>query len=84
MFNEVNPGFGGQSFIENTFSKLSRLKDLIKQTKSNALIEIDGGVTSKNAKKLTKLGADILVAGSYIFKSKNPSNTIDTLSTIVN
>ena len=80
----VNPGFGGQSFIENTFSKLSRLKDLIKQTKSNALIEIDGGVTSKNAKKLTKLGADILVAGSYIFKSKNPSNTIDALSTIVN
>ena len=80
----VNPGFGGQSFIENTFNKLSRLKDLIKQTKSNALIEIDGGVTSKNAKKLTKLGADILVAGSYIFKSKNPSNTIDTLSTIVN
>ena len=80
----VNPGFGGQSFIENTFSKLSRLKNLIKQTKSNALIEIDGGVTSKNAKKLTKLGADILVAGSYIFKSKNPSNTIDTLSTIVN
>lgn len=80
----VNPGFGGQSFIENTFSKLSRLNDLIKQTKSNALIEIDGGVTSKNAKKLTKLGADILVAGSYIFKSKNPSNTIDTLSTIVN
>ena len=80
----VNPGFGGQSFIENTFSKLSRLKDLIKQTKSNALIEVDGGVTSKNAKKLTKLGADILVAGSYIFKSKNPSNTIDTLSTIVN
>ncbi len=80
----VNPGFGGQSFIENTFSKLSRLKDLIKQTKSNALIEIDGGVTSKNAKKLTKLGADILVAGSYIFKSKNPSNTIDTLSTIIN
>ena len=48
----VNPGFGGQSFIENTFNKLSRLKDLIKQTKSNALIEIDGGVTSKNAKKL--------------------------------
>ena len=80
----VNPGFGGQSFIENTFNKLSRLKDLIKQTKSNALIEIDGGVTSKNAKKLTKLGADILVAGSYIFKSKNPSNTIDTLSTIIN
>ena len=80
----VNPGFGGQSFIENTFNKLSRLKDLIKQTKSNALIEIDGGVTSKNAKKLTKLGADILVAGSYIFKSKNPSNTIDTLSKIVN
>ena len=80
----VNPGFGGQSFIENTFNKLSRLKDLIKQTKSNALIEIDGGVTSKNAKKLTKLGADILVAGSYIFKSKNPSNTIDNLSTIVN
>ena len=80
----VNPGFGGQSFIENTFDKLSRLKDLIKKTKSKALIEIDGGVTSKNAKKLTKLGADILVAGSYIFKSKNPSNTIDNLSTIVN
>lgn len=80
----VNPGFGGQSFIENTFDKLCRLKDLIKKTKSKALIEIDGGVTSKNASKLTKLGADILVAGSYIFKSKNPSNTIDNLSSIVN
>ncbi len=80
----VNPGFGGQSFIENTYDKLSRLKDLIKKTKSNTLIEIDGGVTSKNASKLTKLGADVLVAGSYIFKSKNPSNTINNLSSIVN
>jgi len=80
----VNPGFGGQSFIENTYDKLSRLKDLIKKTKSNTLIEIDGGVTSKNASKLTKLGADVLVAGSYIFKSKNPSYTINNLSSIVN
>ena len=80
----VNPGFGGQSFIENTYDKLIRLKDLIKKTKSNTLIEIDGGVTSKNASKLTKLGADVLVAGSYIFKSKNPSNTINNLSSIVN
>lgn len=80
----VNPGFGGQSFIESTYDKLSRLKDLIKKTKSNTLIEIDGGVTSKNASKLTKLGADVLVAGSYIFKSKNPSNTINNLSSIVN
>ena len=80
----VNPGFGGQSFIENTYDKLSRLKDLIKKTKSNTLIEIDGGVTSKNASKLTELGADVLVAGSYIFKSKNPSYTINNLSSIVN
>ena len=80
----VNPGFGGQSFVENTYDKLSRLKDLIKKTKSNTLIEIDGGVTSKNASKLTELGADVLVAGSYIFKSKNPSYTINNLSSIVN
>ncbi len=80
----VNPGFGGQSFIENTYDKLSRLKDLIKKTKSNTLIEIDGGVTSENASKLTELGADVLVAGSYIFKSKNPSYTINNLSSIVN
>ena len=79
----VNPGFGGQSFIENTFSKLSRLKDLIKQP-IKCSHRNRWGVTSKNAKKLTKLGADILVAGSYIFKSKNPSNTIDNLSSIVN
>ena len=75
----VNPGFGGQSFIENTYNKIKALKDLIKRKGASAKIEIDGGVTSSNAKKLIEFGADILVAGSYIFKNENPTKTIDEL-----
>ena len=75
----VNPGFGGQSFIENTFEKVKELKDLIQSTGSECQIEIDGGVTNKNAKKLVQAGANILVAGSYVFKSSNPTKTISKL-----
>ena len=76
----VNPGFGGQSFIENTFDKVKELKDLIQSTGSDCQIEIDGGVTNENAKKLVQAGANILVAGSYVFKSSNPTETISKLS----
>ena len=76
----VNPGFGGQSFIENTFEKVKELKELIQSTGSDCQIEIDGGVTNKNAKKLVEVGANILVAGSYVFKSSNPIETISKLS----
>ena len=75
----VNPGFGGQSFIENTYNKIKALKDLIKRKGASAKIEIDGGVTSSNAKKLIEFGADILVAGSYIFKNENPTKIIGEL-----
>jgi ribulose-phosphate 3-epimerase len=75
----VNPGFGGQSFIENTYEKVSKLKDLIKRSNSKAIIEIDGGVNSGNAKKLVNAGADVLVAGSFVFKSENPMQTISNL-----
>ena len=80
----VNPGFGGQSFIDSTYQKVKDLKLLIDKYKSKALIEIDGGVNSENAKKLTEHGADVLVAGSFVFKSDNPTNTISTLSTLIN
>jgi len=80
----VNPGFGGQSFIENTYQKVDDLKSLINKKNSKALIEIDGGVTSENAKKLVEKGADVLVAGSFVFKSDNPAETISTLSNLIN
>jgi ribulose-phosphate 3-epimerase len=75
----VNPGFGGQSFIENTFDKVKELKELIQSSESSCQIEIDGGVTNKNAKKLVEAGANILVAGSYVFKSNNPAETISKM-----
>ena len=75
----VNPGFGGQSFIENTFEKVKELKELIQSTGADCQIEIDGGVTNKNAKKLVEAGANILVAGSYVFKSNNPAETISKM-----
>jgi ribulose-phosphate 3-epimerase len=75
----VNPGFGGQKFIENTYSKVSRLKELILQKGSSAKIEIDGGVNIDNAPKLIGAGADILVAGSFVFSSSNPIQTIASL-----
>ncbi|MEM8847004.1 MAG: ribulose-phosphate 3-epimerase [Bacteroidota bacterium] len=75
----VNPGFGGQSFIENTYNKVQELKNLIEKKNSSALIEIDGGVTTTNAKRLVEAGADVLVAGSFVFKSDNPTATISAL-----
>ena len=78
----VNPGFGGQSFIENTYSKTKELKGLIENSKSTCLIEIDGGVTDQNAAKLISCGADILVAGSHVFKSENPTEKISTLKSL--
>ncbi|CAL2088067.1 ribulose-phosphate 3-epimerase [Tenacibaculum platacis] len=80
----VNPGFGGQSFIENTYKKVKQLKELITTAGSDTLIEIDGGVTNKNAKQLTEAGADVLVAGSYVFKSDNPTETIAGLKSLCN
>ncbi|TCI91521.1 ribulose-phosphate 3-epimerase [Tenacibaculum sp. M341] len=80
----VNPGFGGQSFIENTYKKVQQLKELIVNNNANTLIEIDGGVTNKNAKQLTEAGADVLVAGSFVFKSDNPTETITDLKSICN
>jgi len=79
LLMSVNPGFGGQSFIENTYEKVRKLKALITRKGANALIEIDGGVTSKNAKQLVEAGADALVAGSFVFKSENPTQTITDL-----
>ncbi|PQJ75947.1 ribulose-phosphate 3-epimerase [Polaribacter gangjinensis] len=80
----VNPGFGGQSFIENTYKKIQQLKNLIDFTKSSCLIEIDGGVTNQNANKLIEVGANVLVAGSYVFSAKNPTETIAELKKLIN
>ena len=80
----VNPGFGGQSFIENTYKKVSQLKHLIEFSNSECQIEIDGGVTDKNANELIEAGANVLVAGSYVFKSDNPTNTIKNLKELIN
>lgn len=78
----VNPGFGGQSFIENTYKKAKQLKEIIVRNNANTLIEIDGGVTSKNAKQLAEAGADVLVAGSFVFNAENPIETIADLKKI--
>ncbi|EAQ38062.1 ribulose-phosphate 3-epimerase [Dokdonia sp. MED134] len=75
----VNPGFGGQKFIENTYDKVAALNSLIIRKGATTLIEIDGGVTNKNASQLIEKGADVLVAGSYVFKSENPVTTIKNL-----
>lgn len=80
----VNPGFGGQSFIENTYKKVHRLKEIILNNNAETLIEIDGGVTDKNAEALVKAGADVLVAGSYVFGATDPTATIKGLSSLVN
>ena len=80
----VNPGFGGQSFIENTYNKIVQLKELIKRKGASTQIEIDGGVSDTNAKRLVELGADVLVAGSYVFKSDNPLKTIKDLKRLTN
>lgn len=75
----VNPGFGGQKFIEHTYTKVSELKEIILKQKSNALIEIDGGVDFKNASKLINAGADVLVAGNTVFSSNDPKQAITLL-----
>ncbi len=80
----VNPGFGGQSFIENTYEKVRQLKALITKKGATTLIEIDGGVTNKNAKQLVEAGADVLVAGSYVFGSANQLQTICDLKQLAN
>ena len=79
----VNPGFGGQSFIENTYDKVIALKELITRKGASTIIEIDGGVTNKNAKQLADAGADVLVAGSYVFKSEDPTKTITNLKALL-
>ena len=78
----VNPGFGGQSFIENKYNKVTKLKDKKKKKGANTIIEIDGGVTNKNARALVEAGADVLVAGSFVFKAENPTATIEDLKKI--
>ena len=79
LIMSVNPGFGGQSFIENTYKKVMQAKELINSFNSRALIEVDGGVSTKNAKKLIEAGADALVAGSFVFNSDNPKEAISLI-----
>jgi ribulose-phosphate 3-epimerase len=79
LIMSVNPGFGGQSFIENTYKKIIQLRDLIDKSGSGAMIEVDGGVNDKNTPKLVAAGADVLVAGSFVFKSDDPVKTIKNL-----
>jgi len=78
----VNPGFGGQSFIENTYKKIAQLREIIVRNGASTLIEIDGGVTDKNAVKLVETGADVLVAGNFVFKSDDPTKTIADLKNL--
>lgn len=79
LLMSVNPGFGGQSFIENTYTKIKKLKTLIAEKNTDVIIEIDGGVNLETGKKLVEAGADALVAGSFVFNSENPTNTIADL-----
>ncbi len=82
LIMSVNPGFGGQSFIHNTYKKLTELRKLIEKTGSQALIEVDGGVNSENAEQLVASGANVLVAGSFVFKSEDPMATIHNLKNL--
>ncbi|HJR99608.1 MAG TPA: ribulose-phosphate 3-epimerase [Flavobacterium sp.] len=82
LIMSVNPGFGGQSFIENTYDKVRKLKALINRKGANTIIEIDGGVTNKNAAQLVEAGADVLVAGSYVFGASDPIATVADLKKI--
>ncbi|MBQ7471700.1 MAG: ribulose-phosphate 3-epimerase [Prevotella sp.] len=79
LLMSVNPGFGGQKFIENTINKVKRLRKLIDESGSRALIEVDGGVQAETAPRLVKAGVDVLVSGSYIFKAADPLRTIEEL-----
>ncbi len=82
LIMSVNPGFGGQSFIENTYDKVKKLKALIERKGASTIIEIDGGVTNKNAAQLVEAGADVLVAGSYVFGAADPIATVADLKKI--
>ena len=82
LIMSVNPGFGGQSFITKTYKKLTDLRQLIEKTGSPALIEVDGGVNSENAEQLVASGANVLVAGSFVFKSEDPMKTIHNLKNL--
>ena len=79
LLMSVNPGFGGQKFIENTIRKVKSLRKLIKESNSKALIEVDGGVQGETAPRLVEAGVDVLVSGSYVFKSNDPYKTIHGL-----
>lgn len=79
LIMSVNPGFGGQGFIENTYKKIGQLREMIESSGSNAVIEIDGGVNDKNAEHLVASGANVLVAGSFVFRSADPHKTIFNL-----
>jgi len=83
LIMSVNPGFGGQTFIENTYKKVQQLKALIEFSDSNALIEVDGGVTDQNIEQLSEVGVDAFVAGSFVFKSEDPTKTITDLKDLV-
>lgn len=82
LLMSVNPGYGGQKFITNTLKKVSQLKELILKSGSNALIQIDGGVNLETGKQLVEAGADVLVAGSFVFSSENPEETIKELKAL--
>lgn len=79
LIMSVNPGYGGQKFIENSYSKISKLKDMIIKKNAKTIIEVDGGVTIENSTKLIEAGADVLVAGNTVFSSSNPTETISKL-----
>ena len=79
LLMSVNPGFGGQSFIPNSLKKVCQLRELITQSGSNALIEVDGGVNMETGAQLAKAGADILVAGNFVFSAPDPIATIEAL-----
>jgi len=79
LLMSVNPGFGGQSFIRNTYDKVARTRELIERKQSQALIQVDGGVDLKNIARLRQAGVDVFVVGSFIFRSEDPVKTIDEL-----
>jgi ribulose-phosphate 3-epimerase len=82
LLMSVNPGFGGQKFIEETIGKVQRLRRMITECGSEALIEVDGGVQGETAPRLVKAGVDVLVSGSYVFKSQDPYKTIRELKAL--
>lgn len=82
LLMSINPGFGGQKLEDIVYNKITKLREMANQKELNTLIEIDGGVNSENAQKLVQSGANVLVAGSYIFKSSNPTSTINDLKTL--